>query len=138
VRDAVRSCTFREKDKSAKKSLLLGSVRDMLSRRVSAQFFARLHDVVKDPGIEARVLEEWPNDLGGAALAIIEQLRPLEDADPDELGEWLTQRRFLGATIRGTSPMGVKIRTTLGLPPVEKDRRGKPIAGYGWQEEARP
>ena len=110
----------------------LATTRDRFWADTNDSFFATLNDISMHP-IEqltgeraAGLAQSWRAVLERAALAIFDDMVPVQDALSNDIKRVVEGRRFLWSTLRGYGKRGVEFFKDLQLPmPETKTRRGK-------------
>ena len=110
----------------------LATTRDRFWADTNDRFFATLNDISTHPNEQLTgegatgLAQSWRAVLERAALAIFDDMVPVQDALSNDIKRVVEGRRFLWTTLRGYGKRGVEFFKDLQLPvPETKTRRGK-------------
>jgi CRISPR system Cascade subunit CasA len=112
----------------------LTTARDRFWADTNDRFFAFLNDFSMLPAVNlagdaaARIAQTWRTVMERAALAIFDDMAPVQDALSPDVKRVVEGRRFLVLMLLGYGPRGVELFKNLQLPVPEtktKTRKGK-------------
>jgi hypothetical protein len=132
LRLAVKIALYGEDAKVARNATPLTSARDRFWADTNDRFFAILNEVSTWPeddlagGRGTPMAQTWRSDMERSALAIFDDMAPMEDALSADVRRVVEGRRSLVRTLLGYGARGIELFKNLQLPaPEAKARKGK-------------
>jgi CRISPR system Cascade subunit CasA len=128
---AVKIALFRDGADVAADATPLTTARDRFWADTNDDFFTTLNDFSNLPAKELAgaaampLAQSWRAVLEGAALAIFDDMAPVQDALSQNVKRVVDGRRFLVRTLLGYGPRGVELFTNLQIPAPETTTRKK-------------
>lgn len=135
---AVKRALYGEKGKAERDSSVLEPVKARFWADTEHDFFAKLQAAAAD--FEVKLAEDrdllaslntaagsdWLKSLTKHALAIFDDIVPIDDAQSDKIEDVIEGRKMLVFALAGYGPVGGRLFEGLGQPPKEsKSRKGR-------------
>lgn len=138
---AVKRALYGEKGKAERDSSVLEPAKARFWADTEQDFFTKLQAAAADfevklaedgdllAGLNAAAGSAWLKSLARHALAIFDDIVPIDDAQSDKIEDVIEGRKMLIFALTGYGPIGGSLFEGLGQPPKEtKPRKGRKAA----------